>query len=186
MSEMAISPKRILVACKDCCVQLNKRLSSMKEWQGRCRSCAYKYRFKDLVYAAKQMERAREQCLRQKGIPNAKKFTSENVRGEKGSNWKGGITPMSRLMRARSEQKQWARDVKARDNFTCCKCGYRGGDLHSDHISPFSTHPELRLDLNNGRTLCVACHRSRKTWDPGYAPKIRRVNNESHARSDPV
>ncbi len=56
--------------------------------------------------------------------------------------------------------KQWRYDVMLRDRFTCRHCGdARGGNLHAHHIKPFATHPELRLELSNGITLCKVCHK---------------------------
>ena len=34
----------------------------------------------------------------------------------------------------------------------------------SNHILQFAFFPELRLALENGRTLCVDCHRKTPTW----------------------
>ena len=49
-----------------------------------------------------------------------------------------------------------------RDNYTCTHCGLRtikAGQLHADHIRSKSTGgPD---DLENLRTLCVPCHKTR-------------------------
>ena len=66
--------------------------------------------------------------------------------------------------RQTAEYRAWRTAVFVRDDFTCRSCGLRGGALNADHIKPFATHPELRLDLDNGRTLCVPCHRQTPTW----------------------
>lgn len=60
--------------------------------------------------------------------------------------------------------KAWRTLVFERDNYTCVGCGERGGQLHADHIKPFAFYPELRLDVTNGRTLCVPCHQKTDTY----------------------
>jgi len=73
-----------------------------------------------------------------------------------------------------AEEREWRDTVFARDNWTCVRCGARGCRLNADHIEPFSTHPELRFDLNNGRTLCEPCHRATPTYGwRGYWLKRR-------------
>ncbi len=59
-----------------------------------------------------------------------------------------------------TEYKNWRKAVFERDNYTCQFCGKRGGDLEADHIKPVSFYPELRIDINNGRTLCPPCHKT--------------------------
>lgn len=81
------------------------------------------------------------------------------IRGKKHHNWKGGVTPHSMKIRHSLEYKLWRTAVFERDNYTCIFCGTRGGRLNADHIKPFCDYPELRLAIDNGRTLCVECHK---------------------------
>jgi hypothetical protein len=80
-------------------------------------------------------------------------------RGEKSSNWKGGITPENKLIRCSVEYKLWREAVYKRDKWTCQKCLIRGGKLHPHHIKHFADYPELRFAIDNGSTLCVSCHK---------------------------
>jgi len=102
-----------------------------------------------------------------------RKETKEKMRmshlGEKGSNWKGGVSSMNDRVRNSSAYKEWRLSVFIRDNYTCLICGDRSVRghrvvLNADHIKPFAFYEELRFDTNNGRTLCEPCHRKTDTW----------------------
>jgi hypothetical protein len=84
--------------------------------------------------------------------------------GTKSPHWKGGITPLNQKIRTSLEYKLWRTSVFERDNWTCVWCFERGGELNADHIKPFALFPELRLALDNGRTLCKPCHLSTETY----------------------
>lgn len=53
----------------------------------------------------------------------------------------------------------WRTAVFERDKFKCAICGQVGGELNAHHIRPFKDYPDLRLDVDNGVTLCKACHK---------------------------
>jgi hypothetical protein len=89
---------------------------------------------------------------------------SQSQLGDKSHLWQGGKTSEAMKIRNSYEYSIWRKSVFERDDYTCQICGVRGGKLSADHIKPFSTHPELRLELSNGRTLCVNCHRKTPTW----------------------
>lgn len=93
---------------------------------------------------------------------------SESKRGEKSYQWKGGISKLNRSERqflmGTFEYKLWRRSVFKRDDYTCIWCGFKGPKLQADHIKPWATYPELRFAIDNGRTLCVDCHKKTDTY----------------------
>ena len=84
--------------------------------------------------------------------------------GARAWNWKGGITPANAVIRHSIEYRLWRTSVFERDNYTCRFCGIRGGQLQADHIKPFALFPELRFAIDNGRTLCIDCHKKTETY----------------------
>jgi len=86
--------------------------------------------------------------------------SSEARKGEKNCNWKGGITPERQRIRNSIEYRLWQEAVFARDNWTCQKCGQRGGYLQPHHILNFAEHKELRFAIDNGITFCKSCHKA--------------------------
>ena len=103
-----------------------------------------------------------EETKRKIGISG--KLSPLRQRGEKCWNWKGGVTPLYKEIRKSLGYRLWREAVFARDNYTCVRCGQKGGSLHPDHIKPFCDYPELRFAIDNGRTLCESCHRKTDTW----------------------
>jgi 5-methylcytosine-specific restriction endonuclease McrA len=104
-----------------------------------------------------------------KGRHPVKEFKKGQNTGINNINWKGGITPINQKIRTSAEMKLWRKSVFERDNYTCIWCGIRSLKgvsvvLHADHIKPFYLFPELRFAIDNGRTLCVKCHKTTETY----------------------
>lgn len=85
------------------------------------------------------------------------------IKGDKNPNWKGGISKINKTERQLAmytlEYKAWRTAVFERDNYTCVNCNTRGCKLNADHIKAWVVYPDLRYDIDNGRTLCVDCHK---------------------------
>lgn len=55
------------------------------------------------------------------------------------------------------EYNQWRQEVINRDKSICQCCGAEKYP-HAHHIFSYKNYPDLRLDVNNGITLCKWCH----------------------------
>jgi ssDNA-binding Zn-finger/Zn-ribbon topoisomerase 1 len=100
--------------------------------------------------------------------------------GEKGSNWRGGITPLNEKIRKSLQYKLWRQQGYVQGNFTCEDCDQHGGILRVHHKKPFSILAAEAIecmplldpyeaamvytplwDVNNGVVLCEKCHKIR-------------------------
>lgn len=107
------------------------------------------------------------------GEANKKRIITEESRnkvsGEKCHFWKGGITPINTKIRMSLEYRKWRKAVFERDNYTCVFCKARNEKgkkviLNADHIKSFALFPLLRFSIENGRTLCLPCHKTTDTF----------------------
>jgi len=121
-----------------------------KEIPGYRKFCSYRCYWKWL----RGKRRSPKTEFRKGQIPwnKGKKFLQ--IRGEKHPNWKGG----KQRDRDRIEYKKWREAVFERDNYTCQFCGQRGY-LEAHHKMRWGIFKEERFNINNGVTLCRACHR---------------------------
>ena len=83
--------------------------------------------------------------------------------------WKGGITPKNAKIRNSRDYRIWREAVFRRDDWTCQDCGARSKKgkpiiIQAHHILSFATDPELRTTINNGKTLCIDCHKKTRSF----------------------
>ena len=108
-----------------------------------------------------------------KGIGGGFKF------GTKHWNWNGGISSLRHRLYNLFQYRDWRRKGFERDNYTCVLCNQNGGMLHFDHYpksfaqiikeNQIKTVEDALVckefwDLNNGRTLCINCHRKTSNY----------------------
>ena len=97
--------------------------------------------------------------------PETRRQMSEARRGPLGPRWQGGLVAINLIIRKSVEYKLWREAVFKRDGYACIWGGKaHGNKLHADHIKPFAFFPELRFAIDNGRTLCVECHKTTETY----------------------
>lgn len=77
--------------------------------------------------------------------------------GETSPAWKGGKAAHRLRTQYKGALAVWRKAVYKRDNYTCQGCGAKN-NIQAHHIKPVSEYPELGLDIDNGKTLCITCH----------------------------
>lgn len=141
-------------------------------WLGKKMPLEVKKKMSDAKSGKKQsLEHIKNASIARKGWKHSEQTKKHlslvkrgTMKGAKNHLWKGGISPLNKVIRSSFEYKQWRKSVFKRDNHTCQECGVKGGYLNADHIKPFAHFPKLRLSLSNGRTLCVPCHEKTDTY----------------------
>mgnify|MGYP001616652721 FL=1 len=149
--------KRLTKVCTNCNKEFFKPVyCSLRNWDSVRKCCSSKCQ--------------KERTLFKKGsVPVNKGLKQPQISGKNHWNWRGGISGTDKNLRNSLELKLWRTAVFKRDNFTCIFCEAKNGlgetvILNADHIKPWKLFPELRFVVDNGRTLCVDCHRKTSTY----------------------
>ncbi len=62
--------------------------------------------------------------------------------------------------------RDWGRNVKFRDSWKCRIANENcSGRPEAHHILSWANYPELRYNLDNGRTLCKKCHKKKTAYE---------------------
>ena len=94
--------------------------------------------------------------------------------GKNNTRWKGGITPLRQAIWKSDKYDTWRRIIFARDKRACQECGTKVGEFQVHH-TPYEFSDILKdfriktmddalacdvlWDKNNGRVMCIKCHR---------------------------
>ena len=155
----------------DICQECGKTKS--RSYNLRCRSCAYtgikpsketreiwsKQRKGRLPWNAGKTYKSKPRSWEARtNMSNAKTGLKRTVEEYK-AYVAGNIEHGRRFKEGKTyESKEWSKKVKERDLYTCQKCGIKT-DLESHHILRWATHPEHRLNIDNGVCVCSSCHK---------------------------
>mgnify|MGYP001609687887 CR=1 FL=1 len=159
--------KQVILTCKNCGNKFSVMFCKSKIANYCSKKCKYNCQdFRNKLSKSRTGKRAgNNHPLWGKKLDfKWRKKISEGHKGEKSSLWKGGISPINTMIRASFEYKEWRKKVFERDNYICVLCKAKGKYLNADHIKPFSLYPKLRFEVNNGRTLCIDCHKQTDTF----------------------
>lgn len=108
---------------------------------------------------------ARKKLIKMMQNPEYRLKASMAKRGPKNPMWDSSIDEKTRAkFKHHSRQyigyKQFRKSVYERDDYTCRVCKESpSGNLVVHHLNSFTDFPHLRIDINNGITLCNSCHK---------------------------
>lgn len=150
------------------------------------RPCYHKYddRYKEgetaMGYGVKRTEKQKKELSKlavnqwKEGQFNdwLKRKRANPLRGRDHFNYRNGNGKIREKLYSLFEYKDWRTSVFKRDDYTCQKCGQRGGCLEAHHKTPFREIAEKHqfkdhleaakceelFDVSNGITLCNICH----------------------------
>lgn len=178
------------------CIICDSRFRSHKEIQDTCsRTCANRLRYRDSpLYPcavcgvgfrcapSKVRYRQRATCSDECHT----KHRSGKQKGSKSHRWQGGKTSEAMIIRNSKDYRDWRKSVYDRDDYTCQICQVRGGKLTAHHIREFAKHPELRLTVSNGITLCWPCHCKIKGREEQYEESFYAITVVCYSADDAI
>lgn len=146
-------------------------------WKGKKHTDTYKKKMSDKLKGRKitwkdkisegQKKLGVKHWAKRKDVREKMSKAKLGKRGELSGGWKGGkmsLYPELERLRKSLEYKLWRKAVFERDKYTCIWCGKKDETIQADHIKPFCNYPELRFAIDNGRTLCLNCHKTTDTY----------------------
>lgn len=100
----------------------------------------------------------------------------------------GGNELLAKRISWLSQYREWKKTIKKRDNYRCVLCKSKK-ELNIDHYpkslaqliheykvrkpQESKTYAEF-WDINNGRSLCLKCHKNTETYGKNYVSKMQR------------
>lgn len=100
-----------------------------------------------------------DECLRWLNLDGKRAVVKDGVIHITYGNKKFQWEKTKQQLRHSKEYIKWRNNVFKRDKYVCQICNKLGGNLNAHHIKSFKSYPDLRLNVDNGITLCEECHK---------------------------
>ena len=114
-----------------------------------------------------------------KGKPSWNKGLKGFLGKEKHWNWKDGISRDKHSV-TEPKYKEWREKVFKRDGYKCKINNNCVVYIQAHHILPWRDYEELRYDVNNGITLCLAHHPRKRAEEKRLAPMFQELVSVSN------
>lgn len=92
-----------------------------------------------------------------------KKCGIERISGKNNYNYNYNLTDEEReFNKSRGSDPfyvKWRINIYKKNNYICQKCLQKGKYLNAHHIENYATNKKLRLNVSNGITFCIDCHK---------------------------
>jgi hypothetical protein len=180
--------KKELVVCGMCKTEYLKRLDTMKNWSGFCRTCCSKKKLEDVL--SKKAKRQYKSCaLCSKSTKSIGKsnycgdcYNKNKPKGDKHWRWFEDRSKLKKdNKRNDSAYGEWRKLVWIRDGFECqLKDETCLGRIEVHHIHEWATHKELRYCVKNGITLCKKHHPRKKKDVLDMVDTLKKIVNDKN------
>ena len=111
--------------------------------------------------------------------PEARRLFSEQKRGERNPQWRGGIT--RRALSIRQGVEGLRSEILRRDLHRCRLCGVESKRLELHHVIPVWARPDLVLAPGNIATVCRSCHLETYGREMDYVERFGRTASRTDA-----
>jgi hypothetical protein len=176
------------VCCSSCHKEYEKRVDTLKNWNGLCRTCTNHHTIENHIKGVKRaIYNKCSVCGKESyWIRNSGKCIDCRLnnmpKGQSHYKWKKDRTTLvKRQERNDMAYKEWRRQVWERDNYRCQLGNHLcNGKIEAHHIVGWSEDESKRYDTNNGITLCHRHHPKKKVYVEGLKEIFISIVNDKN------
>ena len=157
----------------------------------RQRFCSNSCKNRSYIGTKASEETRQKQSLAHMGLQNClgkrwkvaeeKRKSYAKPKGSSSPHWRGGINREIHSLN-NPKYREWRTNVFIRDGFRCRMANEdcEGKPIQAHHILRWAEYVELRYEVNNGITLCLAHHPRKRAEEKRLAPIFRELVSVSN------